>query len=121
MNKGKTKSCDNCNSAFECGAGSPQSVCWCSTLPGIEIIEEGKDCLCPDCLKKEIANKISVFVHEYHLGKQDNIAPKYAIINAPLIDGIDYYIKNGLWVFTEWYHLKRGHCCDSGCRHCPYK
>ncbi|MCC9136544.1 DUF5522 domain-containing protein [Pontibacter silvestris] len=23
-------------------------------------------------------------------------------------------------VFTAKYHLKRGHCCRNGCRHCPY-
>lgn len=34
--------------------------------------------------------------------------------------GEDYYIENGLYVFTEEYHLKRGYCCGSGCRHCPY-
>lgn len=32
----------------------------------------------------------------------------------------DYYIENGLYVFTAHFHLKRGHCCESGCRHCPY-
>jgi uncharacterized protein (TIGR00290 family) len=32
----------------------------------------------------------------------------------------DYYDENGLIVFTEAYHLKRGYCCESGCRHCPY-
>lgn len=26
----------------------------------------------------------------------------------------------GLMVFTEYAHLKRGTCCGSGCRHCPY-
>ncbi|MEQ8924932.1 MAG: DUF5522 domain-containing protein [Fulvivirga sp.] len=31
-----------------------------------------------------------------------------------------YYIENGLYVFTEEYHLQRGYCCKSGCRHCPY-
>lgn len=31
-----------------------------------------------------------------------------------------YYMENGLVVFTEAYHLKRGYCCKSGCRHCPY-
>jgi len=31
-----------------------------------------------------------------------------------------YYIENGLIVFTEAYHLKRGYCCKFGCRHCPY-
>ena len=32
----------------------------------------------------------------------------------------DYYLENGLLVFTSAYHLKRGYCCGSGCRHCPY-
>jgi uncharacterized protein (TIGR00290 family) len=32
----------------------------------------------------------------------------------------DYYYENGFIVFTEAYHLKRGYCCESGCRHCPY-
>lgn len=31
-----------------------------------------------------------------------------------------YYMENGLLVFTAAYHLKRGYCCQSGCRHCPY-
>ncbi len=26
----------------------------------------------------------------------------------------------GYTVFTEVHHLKRGACCESGCRHCPY-
>ena len=26
----------------------------------------------------------------------------------------------GLYVFTAQYLLKRGYCCQSGCRHCPY-
>lgn len=37
-----------------------------------------------------------------------------------LIEGEDYYVENGRWVFTAAFHLKRGHCCGSGCRHCPY-
>lgn len=32
----------------------------------------------------------------------------------------DYYLENGLLVFTAAYHLKRGYCCGSGCRHCPF-
>jgi hypothetical protein len=38
----------------------------------------------------------------------------------PLEEG-DYYEEKGLFVFTAQYHLKRGYCCGSGCRHCPYK
>jgi hypothetical protein len=33
----------------------------------------------------------------------------------------DYYLENGLLVFTAAHHLKRGYCCGSGCRHCPYE
>ncbi|NVJ63616.1 MAG: hypothetical protein HWD84_05240 [Flavobacteriaceae bacterium] len=31
-----------------------------------------------------------------------------------------YWTDQGFKVFTESYHLKRGYCCESGCRHCPY-
>jgi Family of unknown function (DUF5522) len=42
-------------------------------------------------------------------------------VNNPLVEGEDYYVEDGLFVFTAAYHLKRGYCCDSGCRHCPYR
>ncbi len=32
----------------------------------------------------------------------------------------DYYFDGPYLVFTEAYHLKRGFCCQSNCRHCPY-
>jgi hypothetical protein len=38
----------------------------------------------------------------------------------PPVEGVDYYVEAGRWVFTEHYHLARGYCCRSGCRHCPY-
>jgi hypothetical protein len=38
-----------------------------------------------------------------------------------LIEGIDFYFsEDGLMVLTEKYHLDRGYCCGSGCRHCPF-
>jgi hypothetical protein len=37
----------------------------------------------------------------------------------PLEPG-DYYMEGPNLVFTAQYHLKRGSCCGSGCRHCPY-
>jgi hypothetical protein len=37
-------------------------------------------------------------------------------------DKEDFYLTpEGFIVFTEKYHLKRGYCCESNCRHCPYK
>jgi hypothetical protein len=38
-----------------------------------------------------------------------------------LKEGKDYYLENGYLVFTQAYHLKRGYCCGSGCRHCPWR
>lgn len=37
-----------------------------------------------------------------------------------LEEGDYYYSPEGYIVFTRQYHLKRGHCCQSGCKHCPY-
>ena len=39
---------------------------------------------------------------------------------AKLIEGQDYVVEEGLFIFTAEYLLERGHCCQSGCRHCPY-
>lgn len=39
---------------------------------------------------------------------------------SKLEEGDFYYSEEGYIVFTEQYHLKRGYCCKSGCKHCPY-
>ncbi len=33
----------------------------------------------------------------------------------------DFYYEGPYLVFTAAYHLKRGYCCNSDCRHCPYR
>jgi hypothetical protein len=37
-----------------------------------------------------------------------------------LVEGIDFVVENGLYVFTAKYLLERGYCCENGCRNCPY-
>jgi hypothetical protein len=59
-------------------------------------------CLCRDC--------VMAFHREKAAG---NAAPK-------ILPG-DFYFDSGLMVFTAAYHLRRGYCCDSNCRHCPYR
>lgn len=39
---------------------------------------------------------------------------------AGLADEDYYFTPEGYIVFTAAYHTKRGYCCKSGCRHCPY-
>ena len=38
----------------------------------------------------------------------------------PLVEGVDFYREGAYVVFTAGYHRRRGSCCESGCRHCPY-
>jgi hypothetical protein len=35
-------------------------------------------------------------------------------------DEPDFYLEGPYVVFTESFLRKRGYCCESGCRHCPW-
>jgi iron complex transport system substrate-binding protein len=55
----------------------------------------------------------------------DTFAGSYARVDVDLLKGIlvegkDYQLENGAMVFTASYLRRRGYCCDSGCRNCPY-
>ncbi len=49
-------------------------------------------------------------------GQQELSAPQQAEL-----DPEDFYFEGPYLVFTAAYHLKRGYCCSSDCRHCPYR
>jgi len=57
-------------------------------------------CICEDCVNRFWKEKTN---HK----------------SAKVLAG-DFYFDHGLMVFTAAYHLRRGYCCSSGCRHCPY-
>ncbi len=40
---------------------------------------------------------------------------------APLVAGEDYCLEDEMMVFTAAYLMRRGYCCDNGCRECPYE
>jgi len=52
--------------------------------------------------------------------------PRYADIielhSRAVAEGSPCYTDptTGLSVFTAAFHVERGYCCDSGCRHCPF-
>jgi hypothetical protein len=54
------------------------------------------------------------------MSKKGEDSTNEQINKLSLMDKEDFYIEKGFIVFTERYHLKRGNCCRSGCRHCPY-
>lgn len=37
-----------------------------------------------------------------------------------VVEGKDYTIEEGLYVWTARFLKERGYCCGNGCRHCPY-
>ena len=38
-----------------------------------------------------------------------------------MLCGFDYYNEGDRVVFTALFHIQRGQCCGTGCRHCPYE
>lgn len=43
-----------------------------------------------------------------------------SLLLGQVIEGRDYYVEDGAFVFTADYLRRRGYCCDNGCRHCVY-
>lgn len=53
-----------------------------------------------------------------------DIAPSDANARDPAQEPLgpeDFYRDGPYIVFTAAYHLRRGYCCNSDCRHCPFK
>ena len=121
MNVIKVKNCSNCSTAFNCGDTLEGSTCWCNDFPPIFVPSEAIDCFCPSCFKNACATKIDEYVATITPETAPENKAKDLPQSANLIEGIDYYLENGNYVFKAWFHLKRGFCCGNGCRHCPYK
>lgn len=84
-------------------------------------LDFSQDCRCPPCLKEIVKEKTAAYLQTITLENAPaSIAQNYATNSQP-IEGIDYYLnEDGQFVFTAWYLLKRGHCCQNGCTHCPF-
>ncbi|MEK7357839.1 MAG: cysteine-rich CWC family protein [Bdellovibrionota bacterium] len=100
QNSVSEKTCERCGDKFGCGVNTSLD-CWCKSAPPLRPIPiQYKDCLCRTCL--------------------DSFASTTTAATTAGVEGDDFYYEKGLVVFTEAYHLKRGECCNNGCRHCPY-
>ena len=102
--------CPLCGQANACrragGADPSPERCWCEevTIPP-EVLEsiplhlQQKACLCPACA---------------------GCSPTSQRPLPETEEPDTYFTEEGLMVFTRAYHLRRGYCCGSGCRHCPF-
>jgi hypothetical protein len=117
----KEKTCSSCGIVFGCSTEDNGNSCWCNRYPPLFTPDPVLNCMCPQCLHEATKEKIDAYVAEMTVEKalNNNIA-KDLPPSKQLIQGIDYYAENLNFLFTAWHHLRRGYCCKSGCRHCPY-
>ena len=112
MEKADYNYCPKCGTPFECKWEDILN-CQCNTvsLPAetVRFLEKHyESCLCENCLSG--------------IGEAVALAEKHDFPSQKemFVEDVHYYIEGGYWVFTEAYHILRGTCCESGCRHCPY-
>jgi iron complex transport system substrate-binding protein len=72
----------------------------------------------------EGAEVLAQIIHP-ELFEQSAHSASFQPVDVSLLQGIldperDYVVENGAMVFTASYLQRRGYCCDSGCRNCPY-
>jgi uncharacterized protein DUF5522/cysteine-rich CWC protein len=119
MKPPRKKSCSSCGESFTCGPERAEEKCWCEQLPHVSFVaNQDQDCLCPTCLCeaiKELNCRGHAAAKSVHPATQIAVNPPQS-----LVEGDDYYSEGGMIIFTERYHLRRGYCCENGCRHCPY-
>jgi iron complex transport system substrate-binding protein len=73
----------------------------------------------------EGAELLSHIIHPEIFQGSEKFADYFRRVDVDLLRGSfeeskDYYLENGAMVFTSDYLSRRGYCCGSGCRHCPY-
>jgi uncharacterized protein (TIGR00290 family) len=51
------EACERCGATFECGMKAGVERCWCADLPSITPSTAITSCLCPRCLREEIAKR----------------------------------------------------------------
>ncbi len=69
------------------------------------------------------ADRLLAQPHPDRLSPDDPDYPQIIEAHAEALrTGSDSYVdpRSGLTVLTAGYLARRGYCCDSGCRHCPY-
>ena len=112
------KSCSVCRAAFTCGSEVGRNTCWCDDLPPASFASrEDQGCLCSTCLAEAISNPKPTQPGTENTGPC--LTPAEAS-QPSLVEGVDYYWEGAAMVFTAVYHRRRGFCCESECRHCPY-
>jgi Family of unknown function (DUF5522)/Cysteine-rich CWC len=125
---GRDEQCPLCGGDNRCRVAKGhlyKGPCWCHEiivpnhiLSRLAVGRLEPACLCRPCL--ETVARISREEEDTEIilaGIREALSH-----HRPAPDERDFYLDdNGNVVFTSAYHLKRGTCCENGCRHCPYQ
>jgi hypothetical protein len=112
--------CGRENSCLIANGSLYRGQCWCETISVSErvlryLAQERYEhaCLCRRCFS-------ALARHANNVGDPEQVLALTSAESAAASP--DFYLDEyGRTVFTADYHLKRGYCCSSGCRHCPYE
>lgn len=98
--------CGGPNACQMCTDATYKGNCWCfhvempdALLKRVRAEDRGRVCICHRCVAE--ARRAERWVPRARAGEF-------------------YFTDDGRFVFTAAYHLRRGYCCGSGCRHCPF-
>jgi hypothetical protein len=78
-----------------------------------------EDWFCPSCLSEAINQKIDSLVREKGMEEFQKFVEPHRT-QTKLVKNVYYTINDGLYVFSKWYLIKQGDCCNNGCKNCPY-
>jgi hypothetical protein len=104
---GQCPLCRRSNDCQLCTSAAYKGPCWCARA---NISSALLDQVPPDLKNKACICRACIFAFERETLKAQG---------RKILPG-DFYFEAGLMVFTAAYHLRRGFCCESGCRNCPY-
>ncbi len=99
--------CGGPNTCQRCTVAAYKGPCWCEGLPFPEELlarvppeAQRLACICRNCVEAALRRRPS-----------------------PRAGPGEFYFDaaTGYVVFTAAYHRRRGYCCGSGCRHCPWR
>jgi len=124
---GRDERCPLCGGDNHCRVAKGhlyKDVCWCQEIvvPGSILNRFASDSLEPTCLCRPCLETVARISRELDDTEAILAEVKRVIVKtASQPAEEDFYLDaDGNTVFTATYHLKRGNCCDNGCRHCPY-
>ncbi|HVY70783.1 MAG TPA: cysteine-rich CWC family protein [Verrucomicrobiae bacterium] len=124
--------CPVCGAANQCRLAAGclyKGPCWCESrnipVPVLrQLASEQPEaaCLCPRCLTA-VSRQAALGGRPEEVLARARVEMLARAETAPSAQPLvaDFYLDaKGLTVFTAEYHLRRGYCCQNGCRHCPY-